>query len=184
LDKNLNDAFPPDVPTIEKIEILAEVLLMWLGSLTDGIIPGVLWTQLENDMNTRGAKQLSDVEEIKTWVLDVLSSSPNHNISFVFLTSMLKRLAAEFAPLPKIGWKESIGRGGLNNIRQSLSWKGKGQYVLNDKEVLRRQAQERAYAEVFSNVVFRGPAPGKEKEKRVVNERRRYILEAFLHGGV
>jgi hypothetical protein len=181
-DKNLVDAFPPEVPAIEKVEILAEVLLLWLSSLTDGVIPGDLWIQLENEMNARGAKQLSEVEEIKTWVLDVLSSSPNHNISFVFLMSMVKRVAAEFCPLPKIGWKESIGRGGLESVRMSLSWKGKGQYVLNDKEVLRRQMQEKAYAEVFSRVVFRGPVLNKEKEKRAVNDRRRYILEAFLHG--
>jgi phosphatidylinositol-bisphosphatase len=182
-DKSLNDAFSPEVAAIEKIEILTEVLVMWLGSLTDGIIPGSLWLEMENDMNARGAKQISDAEEIKTWVLDVLSTSPNHNISFVFLISMLKRVAAEFAPLPTVGWKESIGRGGLDSVRRSLSWKGKGQYVPNDKEVLRRQAQEKAYADVFSQVIFRGPALSKEKERRAVSERRRYILEAFLRGG-
>ena len=181
-DKNLIDAFPAEVPAVEKIEILSEVLVMWLSSLIDGITPGDLWAQMENDMNTRGAKQIAEVEEIKTWVLDVLSSSPNHNISFVFLMSMVKRVAAEFCPLPKIGWKESIGRGGLDSVRRSLIWKGKGQYVLNDKEVLRRQQQEKAYADVFSRVIFRGPVLNKDKEKRVVNERRRYILEAFLHG--
>ncbi|KIN05845.1 hypothetical protein OIDMADRAFT_189440 [Oidiodendron maius Zn] len=181
-DKDLTDAFSLQVPAVERIEVLAEVLVMWLSSLTDGIIPGDLWEQLEDDMNTRGVKQLSEVEEIKTWVLDVLASSPNHNISFVFLMSMVKRVAAEFAPLPKIGWKESIGRGGLDSVRRSLAWKGKGQYVLNDKEVLRRQAQEKAYAEVFSRVIFRGQTLSKEKERRTANDRRRYILEAFLHG--
>lgn len=181
-DKGLLDAFPPEVPALEKIEILSEVLLMWLSSLTDGIIPSDLWTHMENDMNARGARQLSDAEEIKTWVLDVLATSPNHNISYVFLMSMVKRVAAEFAPLPKIGWRESIGRGGLDSVRRSLSWKGKGQYVLNDKEVLRRQAEEKAYADVFSRVVFRGPVLSKEKEKRAVHDRRKYILEAFLHG--
>jgi hypothetical protein len=181
-DKDLLDAFPTEVPAVEQIEILAEVLVMWLSSLTDGIVPGDLWTQLEDDMNVRGAKQMSEVEEIKTWVLDVLSSSPNHNISFVFLMSMVKRVAAVFAPLPKIGWKETVGLGGLDSVRRSLSWRGKGQYVLNEKEILRRQAQEKAYADVFSRIIFRGPVLTKEKEKRAVNDRRKYILEAFLHG--
>jgi hypothetical protein len=49
---------------------------------------------------------------------------------------------------------------------------------------MRRQAVEKAYAEVFTGVVFRGPgSPVKEKERRVVEERRRDILEAFLKGG-
>lgn len=184
-DKNLNDAFPPDIPAIEKLEIMAEILIMFLGSLTDGIITELLWKTLDQDMNSRATK-LTDSEEIKTWVLDVLSASPNHNISFVFLTSMLCRVAGEIAPVPKQGWRESAmgsARSGLGAVRRSLSWKGRSAPAgLNDPAVGRREAVERAYAGAFSHVIFRGGAGGKDRERKHMEERRREILEAFVRG--
>jgi hypothetical protein len=166
---------------------MAEVLLLFLGSLTDGIITESLWTSLEHDIMARGPNQLTDPEEIKTWVLDVLSAAPNHNISFVFLTSMLCRVASELAPVPKFSWKEQVAgsaRSSIETMRRSLSWKGKAPPLPSDPGVMRRQAVEKAYAEVFTGVIFRGPgSPVKEKERRVVEDRRRDILEAFLKGG-
>jgi hypothetical protein len=166
---------------------MAEVLLLFLGSLTDGIITESLWTSLEHDIVARGPNQLTDPEEIKTWVLDVLSAAPHHNSSFVFLTSMLCRVASELAPVPKFSWKEQVGgsaRSSIETMRRSLSWKGKAPPLPSDPGVMRRQAVEKAYAEVFTGVIFRGPgSPVKEKERRVVEDRRRDILEAFLEGG-
>jgi inositol polyphosphate 5-phosphatase INPP5B/F len=185
-DQNLSDSFPPEVPAIEKLEIIAEIMIMFLRSLTDGIVTETLWTKLEQDFNTRGVKQLTDGEETKTWVLEVLSCAPNHNISFVFLTSMLCRVAAEIAPVPKISWRESaIGsaRSSISNVRRSLSWKGKGPPVKSDPAVVRREAVEKAYAEAFVGVVFRGGASAAGKEKKITDERRREILEVFLKGG-
>ena len=183
-DKNLNESFSPEVPAIERLEIMAEVLVTFLGSITDGIITESLWTKLEADITARAtAKQTLDPEECKAWVLDVLSASPNHNISFVFLTSMLNRVAGELAPIPKFGWKENIAGGAkksMDSVRRSLSWKGKAPPLPNDPAIARRKALEKAYAEVFSHVIFRGPIPGKERERRVMDERRREILEVFL----
>jgi phosphatidylinositol-bisphosphatase len=189
-DKNLNESFPTELPTIERLEIMAEVLILWLKSLTDGIVPESLWSKIDADIVVRGAKQLTDAEETKAWVLDVLSASPNHNISFVFLTSMLSRVANEIAPLPKTGWKQSIkhkATGSFDSVRRSLSWKGKApQFSQNDDDAVveRRISVERAYAETFGGIVFRGSVAMKEgsKEKRIVDERRRYIIESFLHG--
>jgi hypothetical protein len=49
--------------------------------------------------------------------------------------------------------------------------------------VQRRVVKEKAFAEVMAGVVFRPNFAGKkEKERRVSDERRRYILEAFLNG--
>jgi len=186
-DKNLSDSFPPEIPSREKLEIMAEVLLLFLGSLTDGIITVSLWKCLEQEIVARGAKQLTDTEEIKAWVLDVLSAAPNHNISFVFLTSMLCHVAGELAPVPKFSWKSNAAgsaRKSMESVRRSLSWKGKPPPLPTDPGVVRRQAVEKAYSEVFTEVIFRNPAgPMKEKERRVQEERRRDILETFLKGG-
>jgi hypothetical protein len=72
----------------------------------------------------------------------------------------------------------------METVRRSLSWKGKPPPLLSDPGVMRRQAVEKAYAEVFTGAIFRGPAgPMKEKERRAVEEKRRDIIEAFLKGG-
>ncbi|KAF4632350.1 hypothetical protein G7Y89_g5784 [Cudoniella acicularis] len=156
---------------------------MFLKSLKDGVVPEALWTKLEQDMVSRGPKPLTNAEEIKTWVLDVLSGSPNHNISFVFLMSMLSRVVGELAPLPKESWRENkVGstRSSLDIVRRSLSWKGKPPPLPEDPAVLRRQAAEKAYVNVFRDVIFRGPAGLKEKERKALEERQREVLEPFL----
>ena len=197
-DRNLIDCFPPEVPAIEKIEIMAEVLLLWLSSLEDGIVPLNIWAQLDADISSRGKEQLTDVEETKTWVLDVLSSSPNHNISFVFLTSMLARVAAELAPVPQLHFptrtmqETSNMRASLDSVRKmrGLSWKGKGPIqseaeVDEEKKRSWRMQVEKAYCDVFSVVLFRTPGieRNRAKERKIADERRKYVLEVFLHGG-
>jgi len=185
-DKNVNDSFPVEAPAIERLEIVAEVLVTWLGSLTDGIVPAILWATLNADISSRGVKQLTDADETKNWVLDVLSASPNHNISFVFLTSMLGRLAGELAPIPKRN--NSVAEPppvrGFGAVRRSLSLRPREAVAdaVVEEAMARRQAVEKAFAATFAGVVFRGPVPVKEKEKRVLDERRRYVLECFLHG--
>lgn len=185
-DSNLPDSFSLETPAFHKLEIMAEILITFLGSLTDGIVPEPLWTQLDQAITARGAKQLTDTEEIKTWVLDVLSVSPNHNISFVFLTSMLCRVAGELAPVPKHSWKETMAgtaRSSMDTVRRSLSWKGKSPNAPPDPLVLRRQAVEKAYADAFKDVIFKGQTGLKDKERKVAEERKRDILEEFLKGG-
>ncbi|RDL40477.1 uncharacterized protein BP5553_00456 [Venustampulla echinocandica] len=183
-DKNINDSFPVETPALQKLEIISEVLIGFLNSLTDGIVPAPLWDKLEADMVSRGANPLTDTEEIKTWVLDVLSTSPNHNISFVFLTSMLSRVAGELAPVPKVSWRNSKAgsvRSSMETVRRSLSWKGKAPLPPPaDPNVLRREAVERAYADVFRDVVYRGPVGLKDKERKAMGERRREVLEPFV----
>ncbi|CZR54759.1 related to inositol polyphosphate 5-phosphatase ocrl-1 [Phialocephala subalpina] len=186
-DKVLNESFPPEIPALEKLEIMSEVLISFLRSLKDGVVPADLWTKLDADMTARGSKPITNTEELKAWVLDVLSSSPNHNISFVFLTSMLYRVAAELAPIPKSGWNPAPvtgARKSIESVRRSLSWKGKAPALPNDPALLRREKVEKAYADVFKDVIFRHDDTNlKDKEKRIGDERRKEILEAFLKGG-
>ncbi|KAG9245089.1 Endonuclease/exonuclease/phosphatase [Calycina marina] len=162
---NLGSAFPDVTPAIEKLEVVAQTLVLWLGSITDGLVTEALWTKLETDIISRGTRQLTDAEEIKAWVLDVLSSSPNHNIAFVFLSSTLNRVADFLAPLPRthLSWKKSPPEG-------------------SEARVERHRAIEKAYADIFAKVVFR-TRDVTGKEKRVAEERKRYILESFLHAG-
>ncbi|TVY42118.1 Type I inositol polyphosphate 5-phosphatase, partial [Lachnellula occidentalis] len=170
-DQNLNDSFPPEIPAIERLEIMSEVLVAFVSSLTDGIVPSPLWAKLESEILSRGPRQLSDPEEIKTWVLDTLSTSPNHNISFVFLTTMLCRVAGELAPLPRSGpdyaGQDSGIRSSIDTVRRSMSWKPKGPAMPENPAIGRRKEVERAWVDVWKDVVFRAEVGSlKDREKR------------------
>ena len=97
-DTALIPSLPVCLPALQNLEILSECLLLFLASLTDGIIPSSIWPRLPLNLLTSSAGP--DIEDTKTSILDVLSSSPNHNISFVFLTTTLARVAAELSPKP------------------------------------------------------------------------------------
>lgn len=97
---SLIDAFPSDVPPVERLELIAETTINFLKHLKDGIIPEELTTKIENEMLAQEkAKKSLDDEEQRTLILDILSTSPNYNISFVFLTSMLSRISSEIIGL-------------------------------------------------------------------------------------
>lgn len=203
-DKKLGECFPAEVPSIERLEITVEVLVGFLASLSDGVITAPLWHTLEGDIVARdNARQVLSPEEQRTWVLDVLSAAPNHNIALVFLTSMLSRVAQEVAPLSATATHSSSSvstappaasslRGSLD-IRRSLSFKGRSPLSspppllpppagASDPATTRRKAVDRRFADVFADVLFRGSAAASEKDKKVVAERRTGIVEVFLQG--
>ena len=191
-DKDLNNNFPPEMPAIERLEIVAEVLLAFLLSIADGIVTTELWAKIEHDYVTHTPRPLSNAEDIKTWILDVLCTSPNHNISFVFITSMLCRVANELAPVPKHNWRHSaIGsaRSSLSSVRRSLSIRNRGKKEnseagpSDDPIIVKREAVEKAFAALFVNVLFRGGEERMGRDRKVLDERRREILESFLKVG-
>ncbi|TGO24191.1 hypothetical protein BPAE_0109g00200 [Botrytis paeoniae] len=181
-DQSIYDIFPVEIPAAHRLEIVAEVLILFLRSLTDGIIPAPLCEQIDSDITSRVNTQ-SDVEETKAWLLDILSSLPHHNISFVFLTSTLSRVAGELAPIPKVRRSlDTAVRIGFDSVKRTLSWKGRAAPLPEDPAAVRRREVNRAFAEVFVGIVFKGNVGVKERNRRVVEEKRRDVLEAFLKG--
>ncbi|KAL3419532.1 type II inositol-1,4,5-trisphosphate 5-phosphatase [Phlyctema vagabunda] len=183
-DKNLNECLPAEIPAVKRLEIVAEVLLMFLDSITDGIVPESLWLNLDEQRSLRDPRVIMDAEEEKSQILDVLSASPNHNISFVFLTSMLAKLASELAPVSN-SYAASIAssaRSSIDQVRRSLSFRGKPPPLPSDPAIVRRQAVDRRYAEIFAPVIFKISKLLKEKERKAMEDRRRDILEVFLRG--
>ncbi|KAI6372886.1 hypothetical protein MCOR25_003623 [Pyricularia grisea] len=208
-DKAVAEAFEPEVDSMKRLEVVAEVLLIFLQSLTDGIVTISLWAQLEQasipsltssgNTATTAAKQMQ--EEDKATVLDVLAAAPNHNISFVFLTTTLAKVIAELTPLTKaetalIRTATSSSSGstassmsGISPLaltRRSLSFRRgpvAGQGAAEALAALeKRQAKERQVAEVLARVgkVCRAPVMTKAKEIRAVEDKQRALLELFL----
>ena len=97
---SFSSLLPPELPARHRVELLSETLLSFLHSLDDGLITQQLWSQLEQQILTHEKdKRILTPEQSQSWVLETLSSSPAHSVSFTFLTFMLNRVANEIAPV-------------------------------------------------------------------------------------
>jgi hypothetical protein len=160
----LADALPVELLSTQKLEIYSSVLLLFLASLMDGLIPPHLWAKLSIELPNLTALPVTAWPDVKNHILDLLSSSPSHNIAFVFLTATLARVVAELnsatQPSPTLG-----------ALTRRLSFRP-GETEATKK----RRARERKYAELVSPLLFR-TSDDKDKAKK---ERERVVLEMFL----
>ena len=101
---SFSSAFDPEVSSLHRLEVLSETLLEFLWSIRDGIITKFLWAEMESQIIAREKSKKAPLssEESQAWILEVLSPSPAHSVSFTFLTFMLVRIASEVAPVPSL----------------------------------------------------------------------------------
>ncbi|KAJ0165240.1 Type I inositol polyphosphate 5-phosphatase 8 [Colletotrichum tanaceti] len=180
-DRPLIDALPVEVPSLYRLEVLAEVLLLFLGGLTDGIITPALWAKIElalPHLGATGVRSSTEIENDKTSVLDILAMAPNHNIAFVFLTATLSKVVAELAPISR-SEVEALTLPKPN--RRSLSFRRPtGGSAAADAALARRRARERRVGEVVGKAVCRVGLPARDKERKSVEEKMRGTLEIFV----
>ncbi|EFQ25901.1 endonuclease/Exonuclease/phosphatase [Colletotrichum graminicola] len=182
-DRPLVDALPVQVPSLYRLEVVAEVLVLFLVGLTDGIITSALWAKMElalPHLSTAGAATRSptEVEDDKTAVLDILAMAPNHNIAFVFLMATLSKVVAELAPISR-----SVAEALMTQrpTRRSLSFRrSTGGSAAAEAALARRRASERRVGEVLGRVVCRVGLPARDKERKAVEEKMRGALEIFM----
>jgi len=95
----LEESFSPDNPCIIRLEVLAETLLAFLRSLRDGILTPEAWAEVELRLNAaeKGKTQPTS-DDIQDMVMDSISRSPVHSVSFTFITFMLMRIVNELVP--------------------------------------------------------------------------------------
>ncbi|KAF5018824.1 hypothetical protein F66182_9187 [Fusarium sp. NRRL 66182] len=162
-DASLIDALPLEWPASFKLEAVCSILLLFLESLTDGLIPTHLWAKLSTALPNVTSLPMAAWSDTKTQVLDILSSAPNHNIAFVFLTATLSRAASELTPVT------NDPKGGLS--RRLSFRRGNAE----DEDAKKRQMRERKYAELVGPLVCR--VDDKEKGGR---DRARTVVEMFI----
>ncbi|KJR87648.1 PI phosphatase group protein [Sporothrix schenckii 1099-18] len=203
-DRPVLDAFEPEMSSLLRLEVVSHVLLLFLQGLTDGIVTISLWSQIDQAtlLSLNGSKSVNPIardpnsETDKSTVLDFLSSTPHHNISFVFLTTTLSRIIGELSPLSlgDLDALRSIGRssgggfsatmGGIGSIgRRSLSSfrkSGVSPASAALEALDRRMARERRYAEIFGGIMCRVPAMAKDRERKAQEDKQRAVVELFL----
>ena len=164
--KPLSSALPLDTPSIHKLEAMSSILMLFLTSLTDGVIPYQLWLQLGTSVPNITSS--SDPSNTKLQILDALTAAPTHNIAFVFLTTALSRVAAELTPAvsvpPPPQRRLSFRRANTSNKPEETAAK-------------KRLAKQRRFAEIVAPAVCRSQAGSKDKATR---ERERLLVEICL----
>ena len=177
-DQSLLEVLPAELPSSQKLELLSSILLLFLASLTGGLIPHHLWTKITTALPNLAHQPVATWPDTKTHILDILSSAPNHNIAFVFLTATLSRVAHELTPSTHFS-PESLAEKSL--IARRLSFRkgaggAAGGGAATEEDVRkRRKAREKRFAELIGPVACRGAAGEKG-----VKEKERVVIEMFL----
>jgi phosphatidylinositol-bisphosphatase len=182
-DTPFTQAFEPETRSKERVEMLAEVLLTFLSSLTDGVITKSLWEKLEEGLITRErSRQYIAPDDEKMWALEILAMTPAHNASFLLLLSFLQNIANQITESSKP--KPQTPRSSMD-LPASPEVKVRRRTLSKVPEVAIRQLIIRNYAVVFSDAMFRckEEVKMKEKDKAVRKERMVKIVELFLSSG-
>ncbi|KAG8532255.1 uncharacterized protein KY384_003896 [Bacidia gigantensis] len=100
LERNaaLTTGVPEEADIVVQVEAMAEVILSFLESLEDGVIPKDLWEELDRDMGSRSKFQTK--EEEQSLMIDILAKWPRHCAALTTITFMLAKVAHEIAPPP------------------------------------------------------------------------------------
>ncbi|KAI2643720.1 type II inositol-1,4,5-trisphosphate 5-phosphatase [Xylaria nigripes] len=180
-DRPILETLTADVPVLKRLEVVSESLLLFLESMPGGVVLPSLWARIEQSLPQIGnTKSAAEMEDVKTGILDILSTSPYYNISFVFLTAMLARMAGELLPLGK-GELEAVNNRGPNSLgRRSLSLRRSAGFAVDEVAIQRRLAWERKAAEIFGVAICRTAVPANAKEKKVFEEKMRGAIEVFM----
>ncbi|KAJ4366990.1 hypothetical protein N0V83_007520 [Neocucurbitaria cava] len=180
-DTPFADAFKQETRPNEKVEMLAEVLLTFLSSLVDGIITKSLWEKLEESITTREkSKQPVTSDDEKMAILEILTTAPNHNASFLLILSFLQNIGNQITEVSKP--KPHTTRTSTE-LPASPQAKVRRRTLSKVPEVAIRQLIVRNYAVVFGDVMFRckEEARMKEKDKALRKERMIRVIELFLN---
>ncbi|KAI5865408.1 hypothetical protein GGS23DRAFT_559135 [Durotheca rogersii] len=176
------DAIEVDTPSLKRLEIVSEVLLLFLTSMPDGIITAPLWAKIESALPSLGdGRAPAEPEEIKSTILDILATAPYYNISFVFLTSMLMRVANELIPLSKEELEAlNTRKAELSFGRRSLSFRRNTASLVNELAIQRRVFWEKKVAEIFSTAICRSSSPANAREKKATEDKMKSVIELFV----
>lgn len=194
-DQPIADAFPAETNPCQRLETVAEVLLLFLHGLVDGVISMPLWSKIEQAPIVVGESGADD----RTAILDILTHAPNHNICFVFLTTTLAKVIAELAPLTKndletlaaarvsqattgaIGAIGALGRRSLSFRRSAALSAGTTSSAVEAMAAMeRRKAKEKRMAQIFGKAICRAMPPARDKERRALESKQAAVVELFL----
>ncbi|GAB7362461.1 hypothetical protein MBLNU230_g2783t1 [Neophaeotheca triangularis] len=201
-DAPLEPSMPPELPRLQRLYALCSLLITFLQAMPDGIIPSARWPELETQLLTMQKRDVP-LEDQKNSLQEILMQEPPHSISFVLVTSMLRRVledvamstsSANAAAAADAAKSPSKSRSGVGVVRRMTGLGGKGGDA-NGSSASRppplsfsRETAADALAEVFAPGLVRVPEGGgkdggNEKARMERDRRRRKLVGVFLDRG-
>lgn len=177
-DQAMNEVFAPDVSSLQRLEAVAETLLALLSSLEDGVITMEFWTDIEKSMIEREKSKVAlSGEDERMQILETLSTSSAHSVSFTLVTFMLSRVAGEIQPLGALA-EAPIEISGTSPRTSKESTRH--QSPMQERDRARRIEIDGAFAAIAAQAMIRAPVSTKDKERKASEGRRTHVVETFL----
>ena len=177
-DLPISQVSPLETNALQRLEAVAEVLLELLSSLEDGIITEVLWAQIEKVLAEYGnPKTHVPGEDERIQILEILSTSSAHSVSFTLTTFMLSRVSGEIQSIeassdPQEISSDAVSRSSKESTRASTS--------SQDQDKARRIDREGAYANIFASAMIRAPVVAKDRDRKASEARQKHVVETFV----
>jgi phosphatidylinositol-bisphosphatase len=181
-DTPFDKAFAAGTLPKERLETITNVFVVFLRSLQDGVITKSLWEKLEAGFVAREkSKQHVEIDDEKMWALEILSTAPNHNATFLLVLSMLQNLVNQIAQASKPD--PATPRSSID-LPASPKVAVRRKTLSKVPEVAVRQLVQRNYATVLADAMIRvaNLDKMKEKERVATKERMTRLVELFLRG--
>ena len=174
---------PPGTSTLQRVEAFAATLLEFLRSLEDGVITKDLWTQLEESFfsKDRSRSRMSN-DKRRAAILEALSASSPHSVSFVIITSTLSRIAQEVSSVSNDLEDSSAPRS--DSIPLSPRFLMRRKAFGSDSAGARRELINKTFASVFADPLTRAPDGMNERAKSLFRVSTQRLIEIFLDEAV
>ena len=183
-DASFDEVLPSDLTHIQKLECLAEFLLLFLKAIPDGVVTPSLWHTLDENLRKQEklkASQQASPDDLRTWAQEILSSSPSHSISFILVTSMLDRISSEIMATIQHNHPELLPKPPPADFSSGIPAHLRKKLPKEGKEAWRLAVMRGVAGTVAKCVVRDGEAEGgKEKERQANEERKVRFLELFM----
>ncbi|KXT00345.1 hypothetical protein AC578_5875 [Pseudocercospora eumusae] len=179
-DVAIENALPDDLPRIQRLYVLCDLLIILLRSMPDGVVTAELWAKIEAYLSdSEKLKRRPTNDEQRSAIQGVLSESAGHNISFTLITAMLERMIQELSGIGKSenqppALPMSPGKRALGSLRRIAISKGKAAQT-SQKEVIGK-----ALARVFAAPLIRASPVSSEKTRSAQEKRKADVIEIFL----
>lgn len=175
-DQSFNEFIPAETGSLKRLEAVAETLLIFLGSLEDGIVTEAQWVEMEKGIVERGKSKPVSTEDQRMQILELLSTWPPHSTLFSLTVFTLSRIADQIALVdtaPAVPRGHGSSRLTKEEVRTLRS--------VHETARTRRRELDAAYAVVFASAMIRAPETTKEKDRRATELRKRHVVETFLN---
>lgn len=174
-DKPLEPSLPEDLPRIQRLYVLSSLLILFLTSMPDGVLPIEIWPNVESFLQEKEKiKMKPSNEDQRTAIQEILSQSPSHSISLVLITTMLERMIVERAGMDRLQDEMPSNPKKAAGALKKIATFGRV------PQAPQKEQAAPALAKVFADPLIRAQTVGGDKARSAQQRRKADMIEIFL----